>query len=291
MEDHHGKKVGKVKVCDTCGFTHLDPVPSQGSVDALYKKGFYEKVKSEWLEESREDREWLDLTAEVELRRLMEHRWTRQGVLLDVGAGLGDFVRVARRYYDAVGLEPSDYACFVMKAANIPHWHGFFHSTQVTPGSVNVLRMAWYLEHSVTPKLDLKRAHELLEPDGLLSVTVPNDFSVIQSLVVDKTGKKDYWVDPTHINYFNLDTLRETIIQAGFDVLYAYASFPMEFFALMGLDYIQAGTVGRAVHTLRKELELNMAVTKDGIDLMRRLQSSWAYAGIGRDITVVARKR
>ena len=58
----------------------------------------------------------------------------------------------------------------------------------------------------------------------------------------------------------------------------------MELFLLMGDDYVADPTVGPMVHERRRRLELDLPA-----DVRRSLGRAWAAAGIGRNVTIVAR--
>jgi len=63
----------------------------------------------------------------------------------------------------------------------------------------------------------------------------------------------------------------------------------MEFFLLMGENYVGNKTLGRDCHGRRKKLELNLHL--GGLDgLKHTLYTTFAEQGIGREVVVIARK-
>ena len=117
-------------------------------------------------------------------------------------------------------------------------------------------------------------------------LTLPNDFNSFQNATV-KT-KTSYWIVKEHINYFTIDSLSKLLQNNGFDILEVRTSFPMEIFLMMGIDYTKNDRTGRRVHGYRKKFELNMK--KHMPELFRDWSQFWTDKGLGRDITIWARK-
>ena len=75
-------------------------------------------------------------------------------------------------------------------------------------------------------------------------------------------GKYDlnrWWVVvPDHISYFNFENVPPILERLGFCIEDTMGDYPMEFFLLMGRDYISQPELGRACHLERVELEMSM---------------------------------
>src|SRR5690606_19118293 len=105
------------------------------------------------------------------------------------------------------------------------------------------------LEHVPDPVNTVQLCRSLLNPDGILCVRVPNDFTPLQQAAELQTKKQSWWVAaPDHINYFNFKSLRRLFEGLGFDVAYQQGDFPMEMFLLMGDDYVGNHEVGKKCH-------------------------------------------
>lgn len=75
----------------------------------------------------------------------------------------------------------------------------------------------------------------------------------------------------------------------GFHVFLKTATFPMEVFLLMGDNYVGNDALGRACHSRRRNLELNLKL--GGFEAPKRaLYTILAEHGIGREIVMIARK-
>lgn len=88
--------------------------------------------------------------------------------------------------------------------------------------------------------------------DGRLLIITPNEFNPLQKILARRHG--DWFVCRHHINYFTPASLTRLLAQAGLEVKYMGATFPME---LMGLvyDYVANDTRGRRCHAARLRLE------------------------------------
>jgi 2-polyprenyl-3-methyl-5-hydroxy-6-metoxy-1,4-benzoquinol methylase len=95
-----------------------------------------------------------------------------KGRVLDIGAGTGDFLSVAKQNgWQTIGVEPSDKA----KAIALKKEVSFVEDTSELEGrSFDVITMWHVLEH--VPDLDsqIKELKRLLKPNGSLIVAVPN---------------------------------------------------------------------------------------------------------------------
>ncbi|WP_281336788.1 class I SAM-dependent methyltransferase [Flavobacterium eburneipallidum] len=97
---------------------------------------------------------------------------SNKGKILDIGAGTGDFLSVAKNDgWETIGVEPSDRAKTIAKSKGI----SFVENTaELENHSFDVISMWHVLEH--VPDLDkqIKELKRLLKPTGTLIIAVPN---------------------------------------------------------------------------------------------------------------------
>ena len=157
-------------------------------------------------------------------------------------------------------------------------------------GQFDAVNMSEVLEHIPDPAGLLSLVYGRLSDDGLLCLTVPNDFNPFQLALRDHLGFRDWWVAPPHhINYFDAESLSKLIEISGFMVLHKEATFPIDMFLLMGENYIGNDVVGRECHGRRKNFE--GALLKAGLgDLKKKLYERLIELNIGREITLYAKK-
>jgi 2-polyprenyl-3-methyl-5-hydroxy-6-metoxy-1,4-benzoquinol methylase len=94
--------------------------------------------------------------------------------MLDIGAGGGEVVFAATQAgFHAKGIEPNKgYSEFAR--ANYGIEVSTAHLDDVSNEQFSVITMFHVLEHMPSPQKVFRRLHELLQPDGLLVIEVPN---------------------------------------------------------------------------------------------------------------------
>lgn len=208
--------------------------------------------------------------------------------LLDVGCGTGDFLLFAQQHgWQGLGVEASVEAADIARSYGAVVYTGALaalHERHATNfGAVSLLHV---LEHVPHPLELLRQVHDLMEPDALLLLQVPNDFSEMQRAAEKNASRKGWWVAvPDHVNYFNFETLPPFVERAGFQVAKLTSNFPMEMFLMMGHDYVGESGVGAECHQRRVAFEKAMPQP-----LRRRMYDALASAGIGRDVILIARR-
>lgn len=95
-----------------------------------------------------------------------------KGTILDIGAGTGDFLAVAKQNgWSTTGIEPS------LKAKSIATTKGISfveNTTDLANHSFDVITMWHVLEHVPDLEFQIKELKRLLKPSGTLIVAVPN---------------------------------------------------------------------------------------------------------------------
>lgn len=91
---------------------------------------------------------------------------------------------------------------------------------ELTGGTLfDVIVMGDVLEHFSDPDAVLRRLHRLLAPDGHLAISVPNvsHWSALFHLINGRWPSQDSGLfDRTHLRFFTLESLRDTLEGAGF---------------------------------------------------------------------------
>jgi SAM-dependent methyltransferase len=238
---------------------------------------------------------------EDRLRRLSRHASGRMPrTILDVGAGYGDFLRfMHRRGWNTQGLEPARHAYLhIRDKKKLGIRHGGVEALgKMGLTKASVVTVNNVLEHVRDPRFVLEMIRSrFLTRNGVLCVIVPNDFSVLQdvlmkSVLKDKLSKQHYWVTPLeHLNYWSCGLMKRFLIKCGYRILGLSGDFPMEIFPIMGEDYLSHPETGKAAHLKRISFEKHLSLTgHDG--LKDRLAESLAKLGIGRNIQIFATPR
>jgi 2-polyprenyl-3-methyl-5-hydroxy-6-metoxy-1,4-benzoquinol methylase len=279
------------------GFLQLDPIPSADALSAFYQSEYPELLEDGELaadvsrlledgEAAEREREWRRSTWYADHLHVVEEARPDCDSVLDVGAGTGEFLSFASEQgYDAVGIEPSGRIGDAARKKGLDIHEttveAFVESHDVEFDLVTVFNV---LEHVPNPREVLDACRELLTEDGVLVVKMPNEFNPLQEAARAALDLDRWWISvPTHISYFDFDSLAAMLTDHGFDVHARFADFPMSQFLLMGHNYVEDSDVGSDCHERRTRFELAIAD-----DVRRNFYSSLARAGLGRNCTLVA---
>lgn len=279
--------------CECCQFKHVVPLPKLQELETVYTHEYYTQEKPFYIERYLEDKEWWNAVYNERYDVLEKHLGGRKGSILDVGSGPGLFLAMgAKLGWRAKGVEPSLKAVLYSKQELGLDVDNIFlnEDTALSLGQFDVVHMGEVLEHLSDPDGMLKITHSLINPGGLLTLIVPNDFNPFQLILRDHVGMEPWWVAPPHhLNYFSHESLRKLVERVGFEVVHMESTFPIDMFLLMGKNYVGNDHLGREVHGLRKAFDQNLLDSRQ-VDLRRKLYSAFAGMGLGREIVLFARK-
>lgn len=154
--------------CNSCGYTFDNPRPSQAQITAFYSQP--DKYDSWLSQEAARDALW-----RRRLKKLLPYQ--SAGNLLDVGAGIGQFLHHAKPFFTQVaGTEISESARKIAKEKYGIDLHaGQVDELNCPPASFNNITLFHVLEHVPDPARLLTRCRELLCPGGMITIAVPND--------------------------------------------------------------------------------------------------------------------
>ena len=154
--------------CSSCGYILDSPRPSQTQIAAFYSQP--DKYDS-WLgQEAERDALW-----QRRLKKLLPYK--SEGSLLDIGAGIGQFLHHAKPFFTRVtGTEISESAVKIAKEKYGIDLHvGQVEELDLPPASFNNITLFHVLEHVPDPMRLMARCRELLSPRGVIVIAVPND--------------------------------------------------------------------------------------------------------------------
>lgn len=295
---HHGPTLhvhGDYAVidCAACGFAHVMPLPTPEELAAVYRDAYYTEEKPQCLDQQAEDRDWLDLVNDERAALLRRHLGPGQRTVLDAGCGAGFFLDACRRAgFGVLGVEPSrQAAAYAREALGLPVVEACLDADLAASlAPVDAVAACEVLEHLPDPAGMLRLFHRMLRPDGLLLVSLPNDGNPLQAAARKQHGLPPWWIAPPHhLNYFTIASITALLTRQGFSPLHVQASFPMEFFLLMGENYVGDPALGRICHGRRKTFETALAAAGLGA-LKTKLYEQFAALGLGRTVQILARR-
>jgi 2-polyprenyl-3-methyl-5-hydroxy-6-metoxy-1,4-benzoquinol methylase len=266
------------------GFWEVSPKPSATELQEYYNdKYIARKVEVRGYTEEEIKHKEIDCR---EAYYLMERR---DGTLLDLGCGEGFFLDFFQREgWDVEGVDYSDEGIlkrFPNLSAKVQVGDVMDNIGQLirTRKKYDLITCNNVLEHVLDPANILKQVRQLLKSDGLLRISVPNDFSPIQGEIVDRQfADENYWVTvPDHLNYFNADSLATTMKESGFRLMHYLADFPISFYIFNpDSNYMRDSTLGKNCHYARVAVENTLY--GHGIEKLIEFRKGCARSGIGR---------
>lgn len=168
--------------CGSCGYVFDSPRPSVSQVTEFYSQaGKYDS----WLKDERaRDTLW-----KRRLDKLL--RLSAQGSLLDIGAGIGQFLHHAQpRFTEVAGTEVSKTAIAIAKQKyGLSLLAGQVQDIDLPPDSFDNITLFHVLEHVPDPGMLISRCRTMLRPRGTLIIAVPNDV-LAWSSKIKKLGKR-----------------------------------------------------------------------------------------------------
>ncbi len=276
--------------CRKCGFVHIIPITSDEELKRFYETEFYEVEKQDYLSMDEDEQAWLSLEFTDRYSYVESILDKGSCRVLDIGCGPGDFLVTGKqRGWEVVGIEPSPAASEYARSRGVSVHTGFFSSeVKEILGKFDFIHMSEVLEHVANPTEIVAVASQMLKSGGVMCVSVPNDFNVLQNTYVKKEEVEEWWVVPDHhLNYFTFETLEKLLAGQEFMILDRTTNFPMELFLLMGQNYTNDPSLGSKLHGWRKKLDHALALNADA---RQKFYRSLAQADMGRLSIVYAQK-
>jgi len=231
-------------LCKNCRLVYLNPRPLYDDEfihdayefyadnDARYAIGddFYER-------ESRFEK--------IEVEEIIKHDLKRTA-LLDIGCAVGKFLfRAQAHYTNCIGLDVSSrMAAMVKEKLNITVMVGKFEHLNFDK-KFSCINMSHVLEHYPSPALWLEKAKTLLEPEGVLIISVPHMFSAdrIVKRFVKKVGLAknswESWRTPDHLFEPTIPAMLWFLKNHGFELIdfYTYSRKKLRTDSILGKLY------------------------------------------------------
>ena len=157
---------------------------------------------------------------------------------LDVGCGNGKFMHFLnqRTKFKTYGIDFDEEAIdYIKKNYSLP-----CEAVNIENFSTNkkydFVSMVHFLEHDLDPTKTISKISEIISPDGLLYIEVPNS----NSILFDIFGKDWLALDlPRHISHFNSKNLENLLNNCGFEIIkvkYRYFEYSMLFSLIYKLN-------------------------------------------------------
>lgn len=179
----------------------------------------------------------------------LENEKPEKGNILDIGAGTGDFLKVAERQgWNVFGVEPNAQARGLAKSKKLSLEES---TSSFEDSTFDVITMWHVLEHVPNLQTQIKELQRLLKNDGLLVIAVPNYKSF------DADHYKEFWAAydvPRHLYHFSRKSIRRIFSKRGFRLLFCepllfdsfYVSLLSEKYKSGKNNFLKAAWIGLA---------------------------------------------
>jgi len=193
-------------VCADCGFVFVISRRTPAEIAASWDKIWGEGYTSAWpMVKAR-----LTYVAELMKERIPNHN----NALLDIGAGEGDFLKIIDgKHFMPTGLEPSEANVKKINEMRFPCWHGTIESFEPCR-TYDVVTLLWTLENTGDCMGVLRKARQLLKPDGHIVVATGSRILVPYKKPLSTYFSKN--PQDLHCFRFSANTLRLALGCAGF---------------------------------------------------------------------------
>jgi SAM-dependent methyltransferase len=262
--------------CETCGIAFTHPQPGPDLVATLYPDEYY---PTQALSEAHFAGHVHPMQHE-KLGHILPV--ARQGTLLDIGCGVGFFVKeAARAGFDAKGIEWSQRAVDAGRSQwNLALTAGSFLDHDFGSLQFDVVTLWQVLEHLDDPIAALRKIRTLLNDGGVVAIAVPN-FASIQAKIF---RHRWYHLDvPRHLFHFTPRSLEGLLQREGFRIARkSYRSREHNWAGIFGSIFIMTPPHEGLVHRVFRK-----TVGKYAAAFLAMLEVLWRQGGI---VTLVAFK-
>ena len=204
--------------CVACGFTQPQALPT---LDRYFARMYDQRWSEEWMAREYESG-YKDLIFRTVLRRLARMLPSPRRSLLDLGAHVGRFIRLAREAgwtAEGVELNPQT-AAFAAAATGVPVHRADAAALADAGHRYDAVTFIDVLEHIPDPVSVLSGIRRVIAPGGWLAVKVPNGPVQLQKELWRARIVPGYRAtvadNLVHVNHFSPHTLALALARAGF---------------------------------------------------------------------------
>jgi len=178
----------------------------------VLEHAYAEAASADYVEEEAGQR----ATARLALEEVERHLPGR-GQLLDLGCWVGFLLAEAReRGWQTLGVEPSEFAStYARERLGLEVLRADLFSVPLPERAFDAVTMGDVIEHLTEPARALQRIREVMVPDGVLWLALPDAGSRVARVL----GRRWWSVIPTHVQYFTRRSITTLLGREGFQVL------------------------------------------------------------------------
>lgn len=205
-----------VKKCLNCNLIQVNPLPTQSAVNQLYQGDYWKNFSFYSSQLPAHEKYFRKKITDIK-------KLCKGGRLLDVGCAYGTLIKEANNQgFMAEGIDISGFAVKQCRKKNLKAFAGVITDVKKY-NYYDIVTAFEVVEHERDPLLTVKTAKQLLKPDGLLVVSVPDSNSWSAKIM----GK--YWFGyrhKEHLFHFTKNSLYTLLKKAGFSDIVINGDIP-----------------------------------------------------------------
>lgn len=282
---------------DELGFKTLKNKPSRIELQEYYTQKYFNQEKNFLSSYSKEELLFKKNKLNQKFLFLMPFIKKNHKSLLELGSGEGWVLKKFKENnFKVIGI---DYSGDGLKRYNNNLYNELIIGdveSEIINFDNQIFDIIWIenvLEHVLNPRELIENIEKKLKKDGLVAVTVPNDFSILQKSIIENkmVNHENYWLAyPDHISYFNYNSLINIFKYFKFELLDIMSDYPIEFDLLsQNSNYIDNKNNGQFSHQKRIKIENLLSSISD--EKTNQLYRDFAELGIGRSLFAIFKKK
>ncbi len=208
----------KIFSCSNCGVQFMYPQLNDKEINTLYSETYYKSWGIAGTTENESSRQMKIATFLLRLKLI--NKYVLAGKVLDVGCATGYFLEAAITLnYEPYGIELSEYSSSIAKNkfGNSAIFNGKLENCNFDDNMFDIISMFDLIEHVRSPYQTLIKTSALLNTNGIIIITTPNNSSISNKLM----GKKWTHYKLEHFYYFNLKSLTSLAEQCALKIIYS----------------------------------------------------------------------
>ena len=211
--------------CVTCETLFISPRPHEALLKQLYSESEVYKYWSKFIypavEKQRRTRIYEPRKDQV--KSLVAQHNLKGNNFLEIGAGYGSFSEIvssAKLFKNVVAMEGNDSLLVKCEEKGLNTISGILDAEgygrlRSAYDSFGIITAYEILEHVFSPSDFIGRVKALLQPNGLVIMTMPNIKGLDLATLLDKSEN----IDHEHLNYFNTKSIKLLVESCGLEVL------------------------------------------------------------------------
>lgn len=143
--------------------------------------------------------------------------YKKEGKLLEIGCGTGEFLETAQNHgFEVMGIDSSEAYAAYIETKGLKVIGRRLEDAEIKGIKFDVIAMFHLLEHIEEPNIFLQQIYDCLQPGGILFIIVPNVESFTNNLF--GYNNPDFQV-PDHLYFYSRISLAALVNRVGFDIL------------------------------------------------------------------------